>query len=171
MNVYQTALQKSSTTKPNTIASFRWKAAQNNVAATRFLSFQKARKEVRSLNLQGQKEWVKYCASGLKPANIPSNPSIVYKEWNGISDWIGNTDGKPFTSRYRTFLSFTEARRFVKTLGLRTITEWKMYCRSGRRPINIPARPETIYLAQWKSWNHFLGCKKATTGRPSKTAR
>jgi len=34
--------------------------------------------------------WLEYCASGKKPADIPSNPDVVYaNDWAGWCDWIG----------------------------------------------------------------------------------
>ena len=45
-----------------------------------FLSFNEARKFIRTLNLKSKKEWIKYCNSGNKPNNIPSNPDVYYKK-------------------------------------------------------------------------------------------
>ena len=44
-------------------------------------SFKEAREFVRNLKLKNQKEWKKYCKSGDKPDDIPSNPWRSYKEW------------------------------------------------------------------------------------------
>ena len=44
--------------------------------------YKEAREFVRSLGLKNRDDWNKYCKSGDKPDDIPSNPWSVYKEWN-----------------------------------------------------------------------------------------
>jgi hypothetical protein len=47
---------------------------------------------VRSLGLKSHSGWIKYCASGRKPHDIPSAPIAVYAKsgWNGWGDWLGS---------------------------------------------------------------------------------
>ena len=40
--------------------------------------FEEAREFVRSLGLKSVREWEAYCASGKRPADIPSNPQMAY---------------------------------------------------------------------------------------------
>jgi hypothetical protein len=36
--------------------------------------------------------------------------------------------------------------------------EWIWYCESGKKPDNIPDRPDLVYKDQgWISWSDFLG--------------
>ena len=59
------------------------------------------------------------------------------------------------------FLPFKQALRFVRTLNLKTQKEWKEWCRSGSRPINIPSNPHTAYKADgWQGCGHWLGTGK-----------
>jgi len=38
--------------------------------------------------------------------------------------------------------------------------EWREYCKSGKKPINIPASPDKTYKNKgWISWGDFLGKK------------
>ncbi len=40
---------------------------------------------------EARKLWLAYCASGMKPANIPARPDLVYKDqWRGWVDWLGS---------------------------------------------------------------------------------
>ncbi len=57
-----------------------------------FLSFEVARNFVRNLKFKSTREWQQYSKSKLRPANLPSNPSNVYKEtgWSDWSDFLGN---------------------------------------------------------------------------------
>ena len=34
--------------------------------------------------------------------------------------------------------------------------EWEAYCRSGRKPVYVPDRPDLIYAEAWESWRHWL---------------
>ena len=53
-------------------------------------------------------------------------------------------------------------------------TEWREYCRSGKKPANIPASPETGYAKSgWTSWGDWLGTgRRRVAGlRPFNEAR
>jgi hypothetical protein len=53
---------------------------------------------------------------------------------------------------------FDEARAFVRTLGLKSQTEWKRWARSDARPIDIPVSPHVIYKNKgWLSLGDWLG--------------
>jgi hypothetical protein len=109
-----------------------------------FRSFTEAREFVRALNLSGEDQWREYCTSGNKPDDIPSNPNTVYKN-NGYlnsGDWLGT--GYIALSK-RKYRSFTEAREFVRKLGLKNANEWKEYCKSGNKPDDIPSTPWVVY--------------------------
>ena len=121
----------------------------------KYRSFEDARKFVHSLVLKNNREWRKYCISGNKPHNIPADPDRTYKdEWKGWGDWLGTGT---ISSRNRQYRSFIDARNFVHTLGLVSILEWKEYCKSGKKPINIPSKPFIIYKSEWKRWRDWLG--------------
>jgi 3-mercaptopyruvate sulfurtransferase SseA len=129
-----------------------------NVAngAISFLPFEEAHAFVHPLGLKGRKEWHAYCASGKRPANIPSNPQKIYsgKGWTSWIDWLG-------AGRARSngdFLPYDEGSAFVRALGLKGKKEWDAYCASGKRPLNIPSNPHQIYAGKgWKSSVDWLG--------------
>lgn len=51
------------------------------------------------------------------------------------------------------FRPFAEAKEHVRKLGLKSQSEWrKKYCKSGHRPLDIPANPDNIYKGDWTSW-------------------
>ena len=45
----------------------------------------------------------------------------------------------------KKFRPFKEARKFVRTLGLKTQKEWHSFCRSRKKPDDIPTTPYNIY--------------------------
>jgi hypothetical protein len=56
----------------------------------KFLPFEKAKEFAHSLGLKNQTEWTKYCNSGKRPKDIPSNPHATYRKyWKGYGDWLG----------------------------------------------------------------------------------
>jgi hypothetical protein len=72
-----------------------------------------------------------------------------------MADWLG-TDN--IASHLREFLSFKEARAFARSLNLRSETEWREYCRSGKRPSSIRSNPDKKYANDgWAGWKNWLG--------------
>ena len=119
---------------------------------SKYLSFEEAREYVRSLKLSGLKGWIAYCKSGEKPANIPSNAHLKYKnEWQGYGDCTGSGN-----KRHTKFLSFEEARKFARSLDIFTIQSWNKFVRSDKRPANIPANPWRTYKKEWKGMKNWL---------------
>ena len=93
------------------------------------------------------------------PATIPSNPHTVYVHtgWKGMTHWLGT--GNLIGSK-QAFLPFKEAMLHARSLKLKTQLDWKAWCKSGRRPANIPARPDTVYKHEgWRGHGHWLGTK------------
>jgi superfamily II DNA or RNA helicase len=115
--------------------------------------FKEARAFVRKLGLKSESEWRNYVASGKKPADIPASPESGYAKSGWISwfDWLGT--GK--TLNWRTF---NKARAFVRKIGLQSRAEWEALCKSGKKPMDIPASPEAVYVKSgWISWFDWLG--------------
>jgi predicted helicase len=54
--------------------------------------------------------------------------------------------------------SFKEARAVVRSLNLKSVSEWKEYCKCGKKPEDIPTNPNRTYRGgNWKSWWDWLG--------------
>jgi len=120
------------------------------------LSFEEAREFVRSLGLKSWVQWQEYCKSENKPSNIPSRPSSKYKNdgWINRQNWLGYTNEE-------RFMSFEEARRFVRKLNIKGQIQWREYWKNHKRPKNLPSNPYTIYLDNgWISWMNFLGYQR-----------
>ena len=63
-----------------------------------------------------------------------------------MGDWL---DTGTVAHKDRIFRPFTEAREFVRSLGIKNHKEWRAYCKSGSKPDDIPAHPWDVY----KEWN------------------
>lgn len=96
------------------------------------------------------------------PAKMPKNPRRAYsKQWTGWGDFLGVYNTKAIGTRIK-YRSLEDARSFVRSLGLTSIGEWHDYSRSGKRPTDIPSRPDIVYASgkrteYWLSWKNFLG--------------
>ncbi len=134
----------------------------SKIKKLKWRSFEEARKFVRSLELKSSTEWRSYCKNKLKdkelkPIDIPSSPNTVYKfsGWKGMKDWLGTTSDLKY-------LTFEEAREFVRNLGLKTYREWQRYCagkmkKIGIKPDNIPRSPEQVYRRDgWVNYKDWL---------------
>ncbi len=123
----------------------------------KYLSYGDATKFVASLGLRSFTEWMQYCKTGSLPHNIPANPQRTYKEkgWLGWGDWLSTGN---ISNQNREYRPFQEARSFMQVLRLANRSEWRAFCKSDQRPIDIPSHPHVIYKNQgWVNLPDFLG--------------
>ena len=142
----------------------------DNIAtkARKYRPFEQARDFVRKLKLKDGNQWWEYCKSGDKPDDIPSNLRYSYRgKWQGMADWLG-TDNVHY-SRIR-YLSYIEARDFVRKLGIKSGREWRLYVKGKipdlpPKPLNIPSDIDSYYKGRgWISWGDFLGTGSIAPG-------
>ncbi|MEX2017559.1 MAG: hypothetical protein WD876_03740 [Candidatus Pacearchaeota archaeon] len=72
--------------------------------------------------------------------------------------------------KYIEYVLFEEARKFARTLRLKSYSQWFLYCRGHNpelplKPINIPNSPHAYYVRSgkgtgWTYWADFLGHQK-----------
>jgi hypothetical protein len=55
------------------------------------------------------------------------------------------------------FRPFLEARKFAHELGLKNREQWKEFCKSGKKPSDVPNYPNDAFKNEWKSWSDWLG--------------
>ena len=137
--------------------------------------FKDARAFVHEIGFKSSSEWRDYLKSGKKPNDVPADPAKVYMDdgWSGMGDWVGT--GR-ISEQLRVYQSFKDARAFARRLGLKSSAEWFNYCRSGRKPTDIPAGPRKTYSnAGWAGFGDWLGTGAVSPGsrqwRPFKKAR
>jgi superfamily II DNA or RNA helicase len=121
------------------------------------LSFNDAKKIVKSLNLKSRKEWELIRKNKKLPIGIPSNPSIKYKNsgWKGWGDWLGNGNVRTGTIPY---LNFHAARKVARGFKLKSNKEWGVYLKEKYKQKNLPASPDYFYKNKgWKGWPDWLG--------------
>ena len=112
--------------------------------------FNQARAFVHKLGFTTVKQWKDYSKTKERPSDIPKSPETVYanKGFVDLYDWIG--------SQPHQWRDFEEAKQFVHMLQLKSLTEWRDYCVSGKRPLDIPSNPNSVY-PEYKSAGDWLG--------------
>ncbi len=123
-----------------------------------------ARRFVRNLGLASAKGYRKWCNGELAdkpafPGDIPRYPHEAYKgDWKGFPDFLGSKSSPKYTEMW----SFEDARKFVRSLGLHSSTEYSSWCRGEHtnlppKPDEIPIVPRSKYRNQWAGWKDWLG--------------
>lgn len=133
----------------------------------KFQPFKKARAFVHKLGLKSEKEWRMFRKGqmpdkGRLPHDIPTNPNQIYANngWVSMGDWLGTGFVASFKRQFR---SFDNARKFVRSVNLKSQTEWIQFCKGkipdkGTLPPDIPANPRKVYkYGGWKSMGDWLG--------------
>jgi len=119
------------------------------------LEFYEARELVQNEHISSVAQYAKWWMLNT-PSKIPKRPDRAYKnQWISWNDFLGSNN--PFPCVKRTFRGFVEARSFVQQQALDTKGEWWEYCKSGRKPEDIPSRPDLIYLDDWFTWRDWIG--------------
>lgn len=145
---------------------FEWRTKGSHLV---FRSFPKARKFALSLNLKSRKEWRKYWESYKKPNDIPFAPDQTYggKGWKNWGDFLGTKNFSPKRKGVK-WKDYEFAKRYAQTLNLKTFREWTEYCKSGKKPNDIPTSPNEVYGKQFEGYGVFLGVTKTQTRRRSR---
>ena len=86
------------------------------------------------------------------------NMNSAYRNyWDNIYDDL-TTNEIGSARDYTNFLSFEEARKYVRGLGLKSSIEYGDWCTSGNKPKSIPSDASREYENEgWLSWSDFLG--------------
>eukprot|EP00898_Chlorokybus_atmophyticus_P002970 jgi/Chlat1/3674/Chrsp24S00280 len=124
--------------------------------------FDEAREYVRRLGLKNQTEYKEWSKAGMRPVDIPGNPYNFYRDkgWISFPDFLGTERGKAGKQWRVPFKSYHEAKKFMKTQGLKSRDDFFEWCKSGIRTsqaLDIPSNPPKAYQDRgWVSWDDFL---------------
>ena len=118
--------------------------------------FNDARAFARSLGLKNQAAWFAFARTKEKPDDIPVHPRQTYsdKGWKSYADWLGIRNRAPNS---RNFRPFEKARSYARSLQLKSWSEWRQFCKSGKLPDDIPTSPYRNYRDEgWISMADWL---------------
>jgi len=131
--------------------------------------FPQARDFVRKLGLKSIADWKSYI-NGEKPElesrpkDLPAAPHMSYKRtgWSGWADFLGT---KNKASSEYAWRSFDQARKFARSLSIKSGKVWKVYCKGQitslpEKPDDVPSTPHLVYKGKgWINWADWLGTK------------
>jgi len=125
-----------------------------------WLPFKIARNIIREIGLQSVNDWYDYARSEDLDKRIPRAPEFTYENdgWKGVGDWIG-TD--KIADQFREYLSFEEAKRFMRANEVQSLKEWIIY-RKNNKIENIPYKLERTYSKYWRGAKDFFGTEMFT---------
>jgi superfamily II DNA or RNA helicase len=134
----------------------------NNLAtgSIEWVNYEIAKKYAQSLSLNKMSDWFTYCKTNSKPHNIPSTPNKIYQNngWNNWGDFLGIEN---YRGNNIDWLTFEEARDFIRKIGLKNVNDWYEFARSEQLPSEIPRAPEVTYKDNgWIGIGDWIGTDK-----------
>ena len=123
-----------------------------------FCSYKKAQKFASKLNISSESMWREYKKNNKLPLDIPASPERIYKNkgWKDYGSFFGY-QARPRKGNWR---SFQEAKKFVRSLNIKTEKEWREYCKSGKKPKDIPSKLAVYKKDGYLGIGDFLGTGK-----------
>jgi len=138
-------------------------------------SFHKSREVARGLGFKGAREYVSFCRSdkntfgiGAGKFKLPQQPCATFKN----SGWVSWYDFLDYSKQdvldikkkkckersLKRWATYSEAKKIIKPFGLKSGKNWRDFCKSGRRPPNIPSNLCKTYSrrGEWVSHRDFF---------------
>lgn len=134
-----------------------WLGTNNASRLIAYDPYEDAKEKVKLFKIKSKEEWFQFCKSGNKPSSIPYDPRRTYldKGWTSWGDWLGTGE---IASQLKIYKSFHDAKKFVRQKKIKTINDYKIFCSSNKKPIDLPNAPEIVYKNKgWKGYPDFLG--------------
>ena len=83
---------------------------------------------------------------------LPLNPNVVFKEWNGIHEYL--------TIEKREYFTFKEAKEKIKKLNILTQNQFGDLLSQKKISNKFPSNPHRFYKSDWVSWGDFSGTNR-----------
>ena len=127
------------------------------IRTKKFLSYEDCQKECLKENLT-RKEKYQSWVSNNPDKNCPYSPERVFKnKWVSWGDFL-QTGKIPDIQKNKNYLSYSEAKEYIKQFNIKTEDEYISWAKTLSRPENIPLQPRKSYKCKggWVSFNDFL---------------
>jgi len=125
-----------------------------------FKSFIEAKEYILDFNIKTKSEYISMHKKKMFTQDIPYNPRRTYLNdgWVSWGDFLGTGNIASFNIEY---LSYNDAKKKVKGLGLKNWTAWRNYTKSKNFPKDIPKKPYNTYKNKgWVDMLTFLSSKE-----------
>lgn len=121
--------------------------------------FEEAVQIIRKENLRSMGQYLKWWDLHT-PSKLPKRPDRAYeKDWKGWGYFLGNYNEFPFIKK--KYRSYEDARDYAQQLKFTSVVQWHEFAKSGKKPNDIPSRPDVVYQKnnKWHTWSEFLGTR------------
>jgi superfamily II DNA or RNA helicase len=109
---------------------------------------------VQRLGFKSVGDFNRWSRAKKRPKGIPSAPDQIYagKGWTGWSDFLG-------TDTFRGEMApWEEFRAHIQLLGFKSVSELRVWMKSGQKPKNFPSNPNKAYPGKgWTNWADLIG--------------
>ena len=98
-----------------------------------------------------------------RPADIPSNPVMYYKDVNSFFEFIERGERAyeaGILDSDEDVMSYQELKELVRERRIYSIREWKAAVRNNELPGKFPTAPHNFY-SEFEGWEAFLAPKSA----------
>ena len=115
---------------------------------TKWMPVEDARVIAHYANVTNNQEMREWLNSDRRPPNFPPDPSIIYEEWKGVTEFRGTK-----------WMPVEDARVIARYANATNSYEMKEWLKSDRRPPNFPFSPSEVYRGEWRDVAEFQGTK------------
>ncbi len=121
------------------------------------LSYEETKKIVLKLKINTTLQWREMSKTKKLPPEVVKRPDLHFRG-NGWLSWSDFLNKKIIANRDKKFITYKKAKKEIKIFKIKTNLEWRIFCKNGFRPENIPSNPDQTYRGSgWISWKDFLG--------------
>ncbi len=121
---------------------------------------EKAKQFIQQFKIKSWTDYIKWIQENKDklPNDVPVNPSVAYKDngWNGLSDYLGNSNVSTINMQY---VSFDEAKEYLREKKIKTVKEYEKLYDEGKIKKNMPKFLHQHYSnnPKWKGSIDLLG--------------
>ncbi len=140
--------------------------------AKNYLDIVEAKKVLKKARITSQNEFKKYIKENNLSLKIPYNPNSVYLEngWKGWGDFLG-TGRIADHDKHKYWWSEKKIRLFLKRNSIKNFSQWKIFCKKGKRPQFIPYEISKAFKTNSKASNIFINSQPRGSWLPYSDAK
>ncbi|MCY4322049.1 MAG: hypothetical protein OXC37_06590 [Bdellovibrionaceae bacterium] len=95
-----------------------------------------------------------------KEKSVSKNQKTTYIRKKRKKSSTQRSSVKRKIMRSGNWMSYEEAKEYIRAEGIRSYTEFSNWSKLGMRPMRFPSHPQVTYKEDWISWPEFLGTIK-----------
>jgi len=130
----------------------------NNISAKdkEFLTYEKCQEFLLNAGIDSKEKFEEWRKARLNHL-VPTRPDKTYKsQWKSWGEFF-KTNRVSDLKKHDSFLSYNEAKEFLKQFNFKNEEEFYDWAKTSSRPVNIPASPRKTYGRNFVSMGDFLG--------------